>query len=109
MQKDLLLLIRNKKALITLLLMPLILIAILGSAFSNMFSSNEDERLAMFHIAVVDEDSSEHSKRFVEDVLHNELSNFITVEELSRSEITQAMDSKRISVALLIPKGLVIS
>jgi len=104
-QKDLLLLIRNKKALLTLLLMPLILIAILGSAFSNMFASNEDETVAMFHIGVVNEDGSVHSNRFVEDVLQNQLSNFMTIEKLSRSEINEAMNSERISVALLLPKG----
>ncbi|URN96397.1 MAG: ABC transporter permease [Candidatus Pristimantibacillus lignocellulolyticus] len=104
-QKDLLLLIRNKKALLTLLLMPLILIAILGSAFSNMFASDEDETVAMFHIGVVNEDGSEQSNRFVEDVLQNQLSNFMTIEQLSRAEINEAMDSERISVTLLIPKG----
>ncbi|MCR8657569.1 ABC transporter permease [Paenibacillus endoradicis] len=104
-QKDLLLLIRNKKALLTLLLMPLILIAILGSAFSNMFASTEDETVAMFHIGVVNEDGTEQSDRFVEDVLQNQLSNFMTIEEITRSEINEAMDSERISVTLLIPKG----
>ena len=105
MQKDLLLLMRNKKALITLLLMPLILIAILGSAFSNMFGSSEDETVAMFHIGVVNEDGSEHSNRFVKDVLHDQLNNFMTIEEFSRSQIEHAMNSERISVVLLIPQG----
>lgn len=104
-QKDLLLLMRNKKALITLLLMPLILIAILGSAFSNMFGSSEDETVAMFHIGVVNEDGSEHSNRFVKDVLHDQLNNFMTIEEFSRSQIEHAMNSERISVVLLIPQG----
>lgn len=105
-RKDLLLLMRNRKALITLLLMPLILIAILGSAFGNMFGSDEDESVAMFHIAVLDEDHSEHSKRFIEDVLHKQLSSFMTVEELpSHVELMQEMDNGRISVALLIPQS----
>lgn len=103
--KDLLLLMRNKKALLTLLLMPLILIAILGSAFSDMFSSNEAEGVTVFHVGVVDEDHSEHSKRIIEDVLRGYLSRYLTVEELSLAEVKGALDAEEISVAMIIPQN----
>ena len=46
--KDLLTIVRDKKALLTLILMPLLLIAILGSAFSDMLKEPEDSTIQKF-------------------------------------------------------------
>lgn len=66
--KDILLFSRDKKSFITLLLMPLILIAILGSAFGNIFGDDENVKIQRFTVGIVDKDKSDYSRLLKEEV-----------------------------------------
>lgn len=104
-QKDILLLLRNKKTFLLLLLMPLILIAILGSALSNVFSEEEVDSIAQFQIGVIDEDRSEQSETFIQEALQVPLKSYVSVVELTRKELNDAIKQQEIRTALIIPAG----
>lgn len=104
-QKDILLLLRNKKTFLLLLLMPLILIAILGSALSNVFSEEEVDSIAQFQIGVIDEDRSEQSETFIQEALQTHLKSYVSVAELTREELNDAIKQQEIRTALIIPAG----
>ena len=72
--KDLLLIARDKKALLTLIMMPLILIAILGAAFGNMMKEGKDIPFPKFTLGVTDLDNGQLSKVLIEEVFKKELS-----------------------------------
>ena len=65
--KDLAIVFKDRRALTTMLLMPILIILILGSALGNMFT--KDAAIKKFSIAVVNKDDKFLSRIFVDDVL----------------------------------------
>lgn len=105
--KDLRIMLRDKRALLTLIVMPLILIGILGLAFSNLFSVDESENQAVisFSLAVVDLDHTEHSGRIVDEVLAIYLKDYVDVTVMSIEEAEKGLANDTIKQALIIPEG----
>ena len=104
--KDFLLFFRDKKTFFLLILMPLILIAILGAAFSNMLGGSEEaESIPMFNIGVVDEDQSESSESYINDVLVTQLSSMLTIKQYKQADLDNAFQTNTISLAIILPQG----
>ena len=60
--KDLLIVVRDKKAFLTLIMMPLLLIAILGAAFSDMMKQEKICTIEKFTLGVANLDKGQLSK-----------------------------------------------
>lgn len=100
--KDLLITFKDRKALITMLLMPVLIIIILGTALGNLF--NNDVAIKKFSIAVVDKDKGLLSQAFIDNVLKkgagDMLDTAVEEEEAARSLLS---DKKVVSV-ITIPQ-----
>lgn len=104
--KDCLIFIRDKQTFLLLVAMPLVLIAILGAALSGVVKdSSEEATLASFHIAVVDEDQSEQSTLFIDDILIGQLSTMLNVQKVAAQEVEESFKKDDVSLALYIPQG----
>lgn len=131
--KDILVLIREKKELFVLLLMPFILTAILGFALRGVFT--EGENTLELHVALVNEDNqTEGVEQFNDDLAESSIpaeaaemlsaaagetnpyvhlesmldsddfTEFIDVMDMDRSEAEQALEDEEVTAALVIPE-----
>lgn len=106
--KDLILLLRDKQALLTMIAMPLILIGILGMAFSNLFAESDttsDVKVASFELAVVDLDQSTYSTGITNELLDQYLNDYIDLQMMSLAEMELALAQATVEQALIIPAG----
>ena len=102
--KDLLLVARDKKAFLTLILMPLLLIAILGSAFGNIMKEDEDITIKKFTLAVVNLDQGQLSKVLTEEVFSKSLSKQIKVKYYQEDELYKKIKDHKLTVGIVIEK-----
>ena len=102
--KDLLLVARDKKAFLTLILMPLLLIAILGSAFGNIMKEDEDITIKKFTLGVVNLDQGQFSKVLTEEVLSKSLSKQIQVKYYQEDELYKKIKDHKLTVGIVIEK-----
>jgi len=102
--KDLLLVARDKKAFLTLILMPLLLIAILGSAFGNIMKEDEDITIKKFTLGVVNLDQGQLSKVLTEEVLSKSLSKQIKVKYYQEDELYKKIKDHKLTVGIVIEK-----
>lgn len=102
--KDLLLVVRDKKAFLMLIIMPLLLIAILGSAFGNMMKEDEDFAIKKFTLGVVNLDQGQLSKVLTDEVLSKSLSKQIKVKHYQEDELYQKIKDHKLSVGIVIEK-----
>lgn len=131
--KDLKIIIKDKSVIMLLILMPIILMTILGSALS--FSFNDYSDLDRMKIAVVKEYEVEQEKKdllalipkdsnietkdidlngfnieelFFEDFLLNkDIKNILEYEILTKDEATRRLTKKEISAIVILPKGFI--
>ncbi|WP_251552108.1 ABC transporter permease [Neobacillus muris] len=103
--KDLKMIARDKKALLTLILMPLILIAILGSAFGNVMKQDDDSVLEKFSMGIVNLDKGPLSKVLVEEVFENQMKDQIEIKSLHESELRKKITEHHLPVGLIIEPG----
>lgn len=103
--KDLLLVARDKKAFLTLILMPLILIAILGSAFGNLMKEEEEISIKKFTLGVADQDRGQMSKVLTEEVFAKNLSEQINVKFYEENELINKIKDHKLTVGIIIEKG----
>ncbi len=102
--KDLRVTFRDRKALIFMLLMPLVLIIIIGSSFGSMFEN--ELKVEKFVIGVWDKDTSAMSGQFVNDFLRGKMSSsFETYKVNSTEEMNQKLKSKKLSSVIIIPEN----
>ncbi|HEX3027860.1 MAG TPA: ABC transporter permease [Clostridia bacterium] len=102
--KDLRVTFRDRKALIFMILMPLVLIIIIGASFGSMFENQL--RVEKFVIGVWDKDTSVISGQFVNDFLRGKMSSsFETYKINSTEEMNQKLKSKKLSSVIVIPKN----
>lgn len=101
--KDLLLTCRDKKAFLTLIAMPLLLIAILGAAFGNVFQEDENVTIKKFTLGIVNEDNGELGDVLSDDVFAKALSEQIRVKNLEEDELKLRIDERKLSVGIVIP------
>ncbi len=66
-KKDLYLIVRDKGALYTLLVLPLVFVAILGASTGRLLTTEDETKLVK--LGIVDEDGSELSKRVVQSLI----------------------------------------
>ena len=102
--KDLLLVVRDKKAFLTLILMPLLLIAILGSAFGNIMKENEDITIKKFTLGVVNFDQGQLSKVLTEEVFSKSLSKQIQVKYYQEDDLYKKIKDHKLTVGIVIEK-----
>ncbi|WML42166.1 ABC transporter permease [Neobacillus sp. OS1-2] len=108
-RKDLLLVARDKKAFLTLILMPLLLIAILGSAFGSMMKEDEAFTIKKFTLGVVNLDQGQLSKALTDEVLTKNLSKQIRVKYYQENEMVKKLQNHNLTVGIIIEKDFTTS
>lgn len=103
--KDLKIRLRDRKSFITLLLMPIVLTAILGSALSGVFS--ESGSLPEMTAGAVVSSTDEVTVQFLNKVLQGkDLRESITLKEFkTESDLREALEHQQIDAGLLFPAG----
>lgn len=97
---------RDKKALLTLVFMPILLIGILGSAFGNMFSEGDDESpIQPFTIGLVNLDRGDIGSILEKEVLEKGLNSIITVKSFEKKALLHELENQNISVGLILPSN----
>jgi ABC-2 type transport system permease protein len=100
--KDLLLIGRDKKALLTLIAMPLLLISILGAAFGNLLKEGEDVTIKKFSLGVVNLDEGPLGKVLANEVFAKGLSKQIRVKVYDEVELKKKIKDQKLSVGIVI-------
>ncbi len=93
--------IRDKKAFLTLIAMPLLLIAILGAAFGNLMSE-KDAVIEKFTLGVVNQDQGVLSKVLTEEVFTKSMSKQIELKYLQKGELYEQIKSHKLDVGIII-------
>jgi ABC-2 type transport system permease protein len=101
--KDLLITLKDKKAMAMIILMPLILIFVLGSALSSNFSAGEG--IKKFDIALVDQDGGEFAEEFKTFLKEENIQKFIGVQQLDYDEAEEKVKSGELPTMIVLPKG----
>jgi ABC-2 type transport system permease protein len=100
--KDLLVIVRDKKALLTLILMPLLLISILGAAFGDMMNEEEEVTIKKFTLGIVNLDKGQLSKILTEEVMTKGLSKQINVKYYQEDVLVEKIKDHKLSVGIII-------
>ncbi len=98
--KDLRLLLGDKRALVLLLLLPLMFITIIGMSTGQLLTKDEDQR--KLKLAVVDESRSEYSQDLIKTLEAHD--GIRVLEKDSLTEARRAADKSEASVIMTIPK-----
>lgn len=103
--KDLLITVRDRKALALMIAMPLILITILGAALGPMFQPGSS--VHPFRVAIVDLDRGEIAEQLIRVLTSEELSRLIVLEHVdSEEQAQQLLNGQVVSAAIVLPTGL---
>ncbi|MEW9503221.1 ABC transporter permease [Jeotgalibacillus marinus] len=102
--KDILQFSRDKKSFISLLLMPLILIAILGVAFGNIFGDDENVKIQRFTVGIVDKDKSDYSRILKEEVFEKSLVDMVELKPIDEEALIQEINDKTLKLGIIIPE-----
>ena len=100
--KDLLFIGRDKKALLTLIMMPLLLIAILGAAFGDMMKADGDVTIKKFTVGVVNLDKGPLGNVLTNEVFGKSLSEQIKVKKYNENELIGKIKDHKLSVGIII-------
>ncbi|MEN1938335.1 ABC transporter permease [Paenibacillus sp. 102] len=102
--KDLKIRLIDRRGFMMMLLMPLLLTAILGSALSNLF---DNEGLPKTIIGYYQEGSDDFADVFQKDVLHSkEIKDDVKIEIVaSQKELEDLLRKQKIDVGIIIPNG----
>ncbi|MBT2681451.1 ABC transporter permease [Bacillus sp. ISL-35] len=103
--KDALLIGRDKKALLTLIFMPILLIGILGAAFGNMMGKDDEAPIKKFKIGIVNLDEGALGKVLEEEVFMEGLPDLISAEEMGEDELKDQLKQQAISVGVILPRN----
>lgn len=103
--KDMKIRLRDRKGFITLLLMPLVLTAILGSALSGLFS--ESGSIPDTSVGIVVSADDDLTDQFVNKILQgDELKESIALKEFnSKAALKKAVGQQQVDVGVIIPSG----
>ncbi|CEG26534.1 ABC transporter permease [Bacillus sp. B-jedd] len=99
--KDTLLIAKDRKALLTLILMPMLLIAILGSAFGTLMGDGE-VKIDKFTLGIVNKDKGELGDTIVQEVFAKGLTEMVDVKEMSEGELYKMLREQKLPVGLII-------
>ncbi|NWQ43582.1 ABC transporter permease [Bacillus sp. EB106-08-02-XG196] len=100
--KDLMIIVRDKQALLTLIAMPLLLIAILGSAFGDMMDGNDVVTIKKFTLGIVNLDQGQLGGVLSEEVFEKELSDQIKVKYFQEEEMVEKIKEHKLDVGIVI-------
>lgn len=100
--KDLKIVVRDKKAFLTLILMPLLLISILGAAFGDMMKQDEDVAIEKFTLGVANLDKGKLSSILTEEVLSKGLSKQIKVKYYQEAALREKIKDHKLAVGIVI-------
>jgi ABC-2 type transport system permease protein len=101
--KDALLMGRDRKALLTLIFMPILLIGILGAAFGNMMGEEAAAPIKKFEVGIVNHDDGELGKVMTEEVFMGGLPEIISAEAMTEKKMKDHLMQQIISVGIIIP------
>ncbi|WP_318505115.1 ABC transporter permease [Bacillus sp. T3] len=107
--KDLLLIGRDKKAFLTLIMMPLLLIAILGAAFGNVFQEEGDVEIPKFTLGIVNLDEGTVGGILADEVFGKALPDQIRVKNFKQDKMEQKIQDHKLSVGIVIPANFTTS
>lgn len=101
--KDLLLTLRDKKALALLVLMPIALIFVLGMGLNSAF--NNMTQIDKFDVAITDYDNGQYAKEFKNFLKSKEIKKIINLKEMKESTARDEVKGGKLPVLLVIPEG----
>jgi ABC-2 type transport system permease protein len=107
--KDLLVIVRDKQALLTLIAMPLLLIAILGAAFGDMMDGDEDVTFKKFKLGIVNLDQGQLGEVLSEEVFKKGLSHQIEVTYFQEDEMYKKIRDHQLEVGIVIDEDFTTS
>ncbi|GAM14951.1 ABC transporter permease [Mesobacillus selenatarsenatis] len=102
--KDALLMGRDRKALLTLVFMPILLIGILGAAFGNMMGEEEVASIEKFQVGIVNLDEGELGNALAEEVFMKGLPELISAEAMTQKELEDRLKQQKLSVGIILPR-----
>ncbi|MEH7254687.1 ABC transporter permease [Neobacillus niacini] len=100
--KDLLIIFRDKQAFLTLIAMPLLLIAILGAAFGDMMDGNDDVTIKKFTLGIVNLDKGQLGEVLSEEIFKKELSDQIQVTYYQEEDLYKKIKDHKLEVGIVI-------
>lgn len=100
--KDFKVTFKDKKALLIMLVMPIILILILGFSLEPMFRQNP--RVAKFNVGMISYDRGILAQNLVDIMKGQELSELMDVYEIKEEDIRQLIKDGSITAAVVIPR-----
>lgn len=103
--KDLLITLKDKKAMALIVLMPILLIIVLGVSLSSMFNQGSSVSIKKFPLALVDKDGGEYAKNFKEFLDSEDIKKMIEVKDLSFEAAIDNVKKGDIPAAIIIPEG----
>ena len=102
--KDTILMARDRKALLTLVLMPILLIGILGAAFGNMMDEEDAPSIKKFEVGIVNQDQGQLGSVLSQEVFMTGLPELISAKEMTEEELEDYLEQQVLSVGIIIPE-----
>lgn len=101
--KDFKIVLRDRGAFITFILVPIILVLILGFSLSSVFDIEESEEL--LPVVIVDKDNSIFSGNFINRIREGSNVLFLKITITNDNEAEQMLGDDRAEATIIIPKG----
>ncbi|MBW9154577.1 ABC transporter permease [Clostridium estertheticum] len=102
--KDLLITLKDKKAMALIVLMPVVLIFVLGLGLSGTFK-NTAVTINKFDVAIADKDNGKYSIQFKDLLKSKEVCQMINFKEISEASGKNNVKNGQLPVLVVIPKG----
>ena len=103
--KDLLITLKDKKALALITLMPIVLILVLGMCLSSAFNQGSDYSIKKFPVAIANMDKGEYAKNIIDFFSSDDIKEMIDLKEVDESEAIDRVRKGEFPAAVIIPEG----
>lgn len=101
--KDLIVILRDRKALAVMLIMPAAIMLILGSALGPMFENTLS--IEKFSIAVVDKDESQNSQYLYQNILRGQMADMFDTFVVKEEKAEEMLKKEIVPSIIIIPEG----
>ncbi|WP_210363910.1 ABC transporter permease [Bacillus sp. REN3] len=95
---------RDRKALLTLVFMPILLIGILGAAFGNLMGE-EETAIERFKVGIVNHDEGKLGTILEDEVINKGLTDLVSAISMDRKQMDEQLKEQKISIGLILPAG----